>query len=159
MRARRVVAAVLAALAVFALPAAALAVTIRASLTDIEADVMCVVCHEPLAVAQSPQADAERAYILMLIHRGETKAQIERQLVAQYGPSVLGKPPAQGFSLLLYVLPPVLVAIGVAILVLTLPRWRRRAAARIGAGQAAPTPALAAGEAQRLEDELSRYPG
>lgn len=120
---------------------------------------MCVVCHEPLAVAQSPQADAERAYILMLIHRGETKAQIERQLVAQYGSSVLGKPPAQGFSLLLYVLPPVLVAIGLAILAFTLPRWRRRATARAGTAAAMPTLALSSGEAERLEDELSRYPG
>lgn len=159
MRARRALAALLAVAAGLALPGGVLAVTIRASLTDIEADVMCVVCHEPLAVAQSPQADAERAYILMLIHRGETKAQIERQLVAQYGPSVLGKPPAHGFSLLLYVLPPVLVAIGLAILAFTLPRWRRRAAARAGASPAAPTLALSTGEAQRLEDELSRYPG
>ena len=159
MRARRPLAALLATTALLALPGGALAVTIRASLTDIEADVMCVVCHEPLAVAQSPQADAERAYILMLIHRGETKAQIERQLVAQYGPSVLGKPPAHGFSLLLYVLPPVLVAIGLAILAFTLPRWRRRAATRADAAAATPTVALSTGEAQRLEDELSRYPG
>ncbi len=32
----------------------------RASLTDIENDVMCVSCREPLAVAQSPQAESER---------------------------------------------------------------------------------------------------
>lgn len=159
MRGRRALAALLAAATVLALPGGALAVTIRASLTDIEADVMCVVCHEPLAVSQSPQADRERAFILMLIHRGETKAQIERQLVVQYGPSVLGKPPAHGFSLLLYILPPLLVAIGLATLVFTLPRWRRRAAARAGGPAAAPTLALRSGEAQRLEDELSRYPG
>lgn len=157
MRARRPLAALLAVTTVLALPAGALAVTIRASLTDIEADVMCVVCHEPLAVSQSPQADAERAYILMLIHRGETKAQIERQLVAQYGPSVLGKPAAHGFSLLLYVIPPVLVAIGVATLAFTLPRWRRRAAARGAA--ISPALALRPGEARRLDDELRHYRG
>ena len=43
--------------------AAAADAAARASLTDIENDVMCVACHEPLAVAQSPQADAERNYI------------------------------------------------------------------------------------------------
>jgi cytochrome c-type biogenesis protein CcmH len=161
VRPRRPLAALLIAITALALPGAALAVTIRASLTDVEADVMCVVCHEPLAVAQSPQADSERAYILMLIHRGQTKAQIERQLVAQYGPSVLGKPPAHGFSVLLYVLPPVLVAIGVAILAFTLPRWRRRAAARAAASGTAISPALALspGETQRLDDELRRYSG
>jgi cytochrome c-type biogenesis protein CcmH len=143
------------------LPATALAVTIRASLTDVEADVMCVACHEPLAVSQSPQAEAERAFIMVLIRRGDTKAQIERQLVAQYGPSVLGKPPARGFSLLLYILPPVVLAIGISILAFTLPRWRRRTAARAQASAPGPRPALALspGEAQRLDDELSRYPG
>ncbi len=55
----------------------------RASLTDIENEVMCVSCKEPLAVAQSPQADAERNFIRGLIARGETKPQIERALVDQ----------------------------------------------------------------------------
>jgi cytochrome c-type biogenesis protein CcmH/NrfF len=141
-----------------ALPAAAGAAVARTSLTDVEADVMCVACHEPLAVAQSPQADSERAYILRLVRRGETKTQIERDLVAQYGPSVLGRPPAHGFSLALYILPPALVAIGLAVLAFTLPRWRRRAAAR-SASSPPPALALTQGEAQRLDDELSRYPG
>ena len=58
----------------------------RTSLTAIWNDVMCVSCHEPLAVAQSPQAIAERNYIRRLVAQGDTKAQIERALVAQYGP-------------------------------------------------------------------------
>ena len=87
---------------------------------------MCPSCREPLAVAQSPQAYAERNFIRGLIAQGLTKAQIERQLVAQYGPSVLGKPPAHGFNLTVYVLPPALVLLGLGILAITLPRWRRR---------------------------------
>ncbi len=50
---------------------------------------MCVACHESLAVAQSPEAFSERAYIRRLIAQGLTEKQIENQLVAQYGPSVL----------------------------------------------------------------------
>jgi cytochrome c-type biogenesis protein CcmH len=160
MRGPRLPAALAVALAALSLPTAGLAVQIRTSLTAVEADVMCVACHEPLAVAQSPQADSERAYIQMLIQRGETKAQIERDLVAQYGPSVLGRPPARGFSLSLYILPPALVAIGLVILIVTLPRWRRRtAAARAAGGTPGTELALTPGEAQRLEDELSRYGG
>ena len=155
---RRKLAALSALLVTLAFPAAAMAVRIRASLTDIENDVMCVACRESLAVAQSPQADAERAYILMLIRRGETKAQIERQLVAQYGEAVLAKPPASGFSLSLYVLPPALVAIGLAIVVVTLPRWRARARSRNDAAAAGPV-ALNPADAKRLDDELSRYGG
>jgi cytochrome c-type biogenesis protein CcmH len=158
---KRSLAALLALLVALALPSAAIAVRIRASLTSIENDVMCVACHESLAVAQSPQAYAEREYIVMLIKRGETKAQIERELVAQYGEAVLAKPPASGFSLSLYVLPPALVAVGLMILVVTLPRWRARARRRGDPAGAAPAASLALNpaDAQRVDEELSRYGG
>lgn len=127
-----------------------------ASLTDIENEVMCVSCKEPLAVAQSPQADAERNFIRGLIARGETKPQIERALVDQYGTDVLGRPPASGFNLTVYVLPPALVVLGVLILALTLPKWRRRA--RAAAGAATPTaPALGDEDARRLQEDLARH--
>ena len=46
----------------------------RTSLPVIERQVMCVTCKIPLNVAQSPQADRERAYIQSLIDEGETEA-------------------------------------------------------------------------------------
>lgn len=130
----------------------------RASLLDIENDVMCTVCNEPLIVAESPEAYQERDFIRGLIAKGETKAQIERQLVVQYGPGVLGRPPAHGFNLAVYVLPPAIVALGIAILLITLPRWRRRARAARAQPLAA-APALDPAEKRRLEEELSRYGG
>jgi cytochrome c-type biogenesis protein CcmH len=140
-------------------PAAASATpTPRASLTDIESDVMCTSCREPLEVAQSPQADSERAYIRMLIAQGETKQQILNTLVAQYGPSVLGKPPAHGFNLTVYILPPAILILGAAILFVTLPRWRRRTKA----AAAQPPPDLKPldpGEARRLDEDLARFGG
>jgi cytochrome c-type biogenesis protein CcmH len=139
--------------------ATAFAATPRASLTDIENDVMCVACHEPLAVAQSPQAYAERGYIRGLIAQGLTKPQIERQLVAQYGPAVLGKPPAHGFNLTVYVLPPAIVLLGLGILALALPRWRRRARTAKAAAAADPPPPPSAADAQRLEEDLATYQG
>jgi cytochrome c-type biogenesis protein CcmH len=141
--------------AAFAVPAAA-AATPRASLTDIENDVMCVACHEPLAVAESPQATSEREYIRTLIDQGQTKSQIEHALVAQYGPAVLGRPPAHGFNLTVYVLPPALVLAGVAILVVTLPRWRRRARAA-ARSEAVGGPPLDAGDGHRLDEELAHF--
>ena len=137
---------------------AASAASARASLTDIENDVMCTSCREPLAVAQSPQADAERAYIRALIAQGLTKAQIERELVVQYGPQVLGKPPAHGFNLTVYVLPPAIVLAGVGILALTLPRWRRRTrAARADAPVNATAPSDA--DTRRLDEDLAAFRG
>ena len=130
----------------------------QASLTDIENDVMCVSCREPLAVAQSPQANAERDYIRLLIAQGLTKQQIEQNLVAQYGAAVLGKPPASGFNLSVYILPPAILAAGAAILAIALPRWRRRTRAAPAASPASARP-LDPAEADRLERELSEFRG
>lgn len=134
------------------------ACTPRASLTDIESDVMCTSCREPLEVAQSPQADSERGYIRGLIATCETKPQILQNLVAQYGVAVLGKPPANGFNLTVYVIPLAILAAGAAILAFALPRWRRRtrAAARAPAPEPAPVDPA---DAQRLEQELSEFRG
>jgi cytochrome c-type biogenesis protein CcmH len=131
----------------------------KASLTDIENDVMCVSCHEPLAVAQSPQAIAERNYVRTLIAQGQTKAQIEQALVGQYGPAVLGKPPAHGFNLTVYILPPLILIAGIGTLVLLLPKWRRRSKAKAKTPTAIPEPSIATADAHRLDEELRRYGG
>jgi cytochrome c-type biogenesis protein CcmH/NrfF len=135
---------------------AAAAVAPRASLTDIESEVMCTACRESLAVAESPQAYSERAYIRSLIAAGETKQQILNNLVAQYGSAVLAKPPAHGFNLTVYIVPAAVLGAGLAILALALPRWRRRARA---APAAAARPPLTQADARRLEEDLSRHPG
>lgn len=139
---------------------AAAAAPRRASLTEIENDVMCVACHESLAVAQSPEAYSERAYIRGLINQGLDKQQIESQLVAQYGPSVLGRPPAHGFNLTVYILPPAILLLGLGILGVTLPRWRQRTRDRASlAPDGASAASLDPADARRLEEELSRFPG
>ncbi|MHB8658084.1 MAG: cytochrome c-type biogenesis protein [Solirubrobacteraceae bacterium] len=134
----------------------------RASLTDVEGDVMCPSCREPLALAQSPQAIAERAYIRRLIARGLTKRQIESNLVGQYTQAVLGRPPASGFNLTVYILPPAIVLLGVALLAVNLPRWRRRArataAARAARAAADPAPQLDENDVRRLDEDLARHP-
>jgi cytochrome c-type biogenesis protein CcmH len=137
---------------------AATTATPRASLTDIESDVMCTSCREPLEVAQSPQADSERAYIRGLIAEGETKSQILNNLVAQYGTAVLGKPPAHGFNLTVYIIPPAILVLGATILAFTLPRWRRRTRAAARA-PAVPTETLDPADTERLDQELSQFRG
>lgn len=127
----------------------------RVSFLEIQGDMMCVECHEPLAVAQSQQAFSERNFIRLLILKGLSKRQIEQQMVANYGPAVLAKPPANGFNLVIYVLPPVLLAIGAATLLVTIPRWRRRSRAPGGTAFDAGPP-LDPVDARRLDDELAR---
>jgi cytochrome c-type biogenesis protein CcmH len=142
------------AVAVTGLSGTALAATPRASLTELESQLMCVACHESLAVAQSPESFSERQYIRDLIAQGETAAQIKRNMVEQYGTAVLAVPPASGFNLVVYVLPPVLVALGIVLLAFTVPKWRRRARQTAPPSGAAP---LTPEDAQRLNEDLGRY--
>lgn len=137
-------------------PAASASVAPRTSLSAVQADLMCVACHEALAVSQSPQANSERQLIRHLIALGYTKAHIERVMVAQYGPAVLARPPAHGFNLAVYVLPPVAVLLGLAVVGFAVVRWRRSARRR---APSEPVTALPATDAQRLEQELARFDG
>ena len=146
----------LAVVAVLALAAAApaSAVAPRTSLGDIEGEVMCPVCGTPLNVAESPQANRERAYIRSLIAQGRTKAEIKRALVAQFGPQVLALPASdEGVNWAVYVIPAALLLAALAALAIFVPRWRRRAAA--SAPAAAPK-ALSGEDSQRVDSELAK---
>jgi cytochrome c-type biogenesis protein CcmH len=117
---------------------------------------MCTLCHESLAVAQSAQSYAERGLVREYVKEGKTPKQIENLMVAQYGPAVLAQPPKHGFSLLVYIIPPVVVVGAIAVLLYTVPRWRRRtAAAREAAGPEDLEPELSEAESERLDRELA----
>jgi cytochrome c-type biogenesis protein CcmH len=131
------------------------AATPRASLPEIEREVMCVTCKIPLNVAQSPQADRERAFIQSLIDEGRSEAQIKDALVGQYGRAALALPSNSGFDAAAYLVPLAALLALLAALAVLLPRWRRRARAQ--AGERTPAPALGAADAQRLEADLERF--
>ncbi len=127
----------------------------RASLPDIEDEVMCLECGTALNVSTSAVADQEREFIAGLIAEGRTKAEIKDALVAEYGPRVLAEPRDDGFQLTAWVVP-VLAALGaLALVVFVARRWR-------GRGRAAP-PATATGQvlddddARRLDAELAAF--
>ena len=135
-----------------AVPAASAA---RPSLPVIERQVMCVTCKIPLNVAQSPQADRERAFIQSLIDEGESESQIKRVLVSQYGPAVLGLPSAHGFGLAAYLVPLAAVLALALALAILLPRWRRQARAQ--AAVAGPPASIGSGDAARLDADLAKF--
>ncbi|HTN23928.1 MAG TPA: cytochrome c-type biogenesis protein CcmH [Solirubrobacteraceae bacterium] len=153
-------AAVLALIAALLAPVAALAAAPppRASLVDIEDEVMCVTCKIPLNIAEGPQPNREREFIRGLIAEGRTKAQIKTALVAEYGSNVLALPAGDGVGLTAYLVPLGLVVLLVGGLVFLLPRWRARTAATAGTdAEPAPAPALSSADAARLEEDLARY--
>jgi cytochrome c-type biogenesis protein CcmH len=145
----RALAALLAAL-VLAAPAAA--ATPRASLTDVEDEVMCVQCGTVLSISESAVADRERAFIRRRIADGLDKAQIKRALAAQYGPGVLAMPEEDGFDLAVYLVPGLLVLLGLTGIVLAARRWRRSPSTAPAAA-----PALDPDDASRLDAELAAF--
>ncbi|MDX6634605.1 MAG: cytochrome c-type biosis protein CcmH [Solirubrobacterales bacterium] len=143
----------LAALALALLAPAAVAEQ-RASLTEIEKQVMCPVCGTLLQLAESPQAQRERVFIDRLIAEGRSEEQVKDALVAEYGDEVLALPPDSGFSLSAYVVPIVAFLIAVVALAVGVLRWRR------AGGKDGPPPQASgpSGEdSDRLDADLARY--
>jgi cytochrome c-type biogenesis protein CcmH len=126
-----------------------------ASLTEIEKQVMCPVCGTLLQLAESPQAQREKAFIRRLIAEGKTEAQIKDALVAEYGDEVLALPQDSGFSLSAYVVPIVAFVVAVVALTFGVLRWHR-AGDSGGRDQAAPA-GPKGDDAERLDADLARY--
>ncbi len=96
-----------AALIALALVAPAFASEQHPTQSEIESELICPTCHEPLDESTSPIAQDMKAQIRIHIAMGWTKSEIENWLVAQpgLGPQILGVPRTHGFDLIAWVLP------------------------------------------------------
>ncbi len=136
-----------------ALAAPALASEAHPSLAELEGEVMCVECHTTLDMSSSPFADRMRVHIRRMIAAGDSKSEIERELVAQFGPGVLAAPPKRGFGLLAWLLPLAGILLGAGALGFGARAWSRgREPAQAVAG-----PPLEPELERRLDDELLRF--
>ena len=96
---------------------------------DLNETIMCPVCPgESIDQSANPLAGQMRDIVYEKINEGWTDRQIEDFFVERYGASVLLQPPAEGFSLAAWVVPPVAFVLAIASLLLTL-RWMRTSAA------------------------------
>lgn len=105
----------------------------------------CPVCPDDESVASSddPAAVEIRQLIRHWLEQGTSQAQIRARLVADYGPSVLEKPPASGLDALVWALPALAAVAGATGLGLGFHRWRRRAK-QLAVAEGAPTVSEAA---------------
>lgn len=155
MRARALAVSLLSAALLAVAPALGAAATPTASQNQIEAEVMCPVCGTLLELAESPQAQREKAFIARLISEGRSEAQIKDALVAEYGETVLALPRGSGFSLSAYLVPIVAFLVAAVALTLGVLKWRRTSSAPGGGGPKADGPS--AEDSDRLDADLARY--
>ncbi len=138
-----------------ALAAPAVASERHPTLGELEGEVMCPTCKTTLDQSTAPIADRIRQFISARIAAGDTKSEIERKLVLQFGPAVLAEPSKHGFNLLAWVLPLAGLGIGAVALGALSWRWSRRR-------ESAPAPAAAALDPEldrRIDEELARLDG
>jgi cytochrome c-type biogenesis protein CcmH len=128
---------------------AAAAACPRTTEVALESKIMCQVCGVPLALANSLEADRERALITQLVDRCESAAQIEAAMVAQYGPGILATPGTHGFAITAWLVPGIgLAAAALAIGAALASTWRPP---RVGP----PAPTLTAAEDARIDAALA----
>jgi cytochrome c-type biogenesis protein CcmH/NrfF len=145
--------AVVAAALVLAGPASACARP-RTSLTYLEGQVMCPVCHTTLNMSDSAAAHQIEVFISQKIRACWTAQRIESVLVANYGPQILAAPPHKGFDLLAWWLPIAAVLTGALALAVGVWRWSRRTQPEPDADG---EPGLDEETERRLDDLLARF--
>jgi len=126
--------------------------------SELEAELVCPQCHEPLDESTSPIAQQMKAYIRKHIAMGWTKSHIIDSLVGppnNLGPSVLGVPRKHGFDLLAWVLPLGGIAIGAVALAGGAWMWSRNRPGNSSPLEQGSTldPALE----RRIDEELARF--
>lgn len=147
--------ALLAVLLSLVLAAPAVASESRPTLAEIEHEVMCPTCKTLLELSHAPIADRMRVFIRRRIAAGETKSEIESQLVAEFGEGVLAAPRLHGFGLLAWVLPVAGLAGGAVVVGGVARRWRR--AGDDPSPPAAEQPRLDRALERTLDRELARF--
>jgi cytochrome c-type biogenesis protein CcmH len=157
--------ALLTVVAVLAVAAPARASEERPTMAELESETVCPVCGSTVDQSNAPIADRMRAFMRARIAAGDTKSEIKRSLVAEFGPSVVEPaPPKEGFDLLAWLLPALGLAAAAIALGVAAVRWSRRRDGDSGAGPPADPeqngrPPGDAELERRLDEELARFEG
>lgn len=119
---------------------------------QISEQLRCVVCQN-LSVADSPSETANqmRDIVRERLAMGETPEQVKAYFVEKYGVWILLSPPKQGFNLLVWVLPFVVLLFGLVVVAVVLRRWTRHARS-----SAEGAPAVDETTRERIRREMSQ---
>jgi len=119
-------------------------------------ELYCPVCENvPLDVCPTKACAQWRDLIREKMELGWSEKRIKEFFAEQYGPQVLAVPPREGFNWLIYVLPPLVVIVGVVVVVRTVRKPGKSADSTSVGGQPA-TPAAQAEILDEIEKDLRR---
>ncbi|GJQ35339.1 MAG: hypothetical protein JETCAE01_13490 [Anaerolineaceae bacterium] len=119
----------------------------------------CPVCENtPLDVCPTEACRQWRELIRQQLAEGRTEEEIKQYFVNNYGARVLSEPPRTGFNWLVYVVPPVLLLIGAAVLFNAFRAWTKPkvAASASGSGREAEPSSVDDEYIKRMEEELKK---
>ena len=103
----------------------------EARYNDLTLELRCLVCqNQNLADSDAPLAQDLRREIYEMMMAGQTDDQIKAFMVDRYGDFVLYRPPVQGNTLALWVLPIFLLLVGAVIVFFTVRNRNRKLAAQ-----------------------------
>jgi cytochrome c-type biogenesis protein CcmH len=127
---RLLLALVLALLAVLAAPAALNAdpaardPEVEAQVKRLASELRCPVC-QGVSIDGSPTelANEMKDVIRQQLLQGDSPEEVKEYFVARYGEWILLQPKATGFNLTLYILPMVMLLVGMGFVVRTVRRW------------------------------------
>ena len=109
---------------------------VEARLKNLGEELRCLVCqNQTIADSHAPLAEDLRNQIRTMVRQGKSDDEIRAYMVDRYGDFVLYKPPLKATTVLLWIGPFVLLAIGAVVLVLVA---RSRRAVATPAGEVPP---------------------
>lgn len=93
---------------------------------QLSGELMCPVCDGQTIDGSNAQIARDmRAKVQELLQTGESNAEIKDYFVIRYGEEILAAPEGTGFNLLAWIVPVVIVAIGIVIALLTIKNMQR----------------------------------
>ena len=102
---------------------------------ELAKDLYCPVCENvPLDVCPTTACAQWRDLIREKMELGWSKEQIKDYFATQYGDHVLSVPPRKGFNWLIYVLPPLILLIGIVVVASVITRSRKQTTSPVEVG-------------------------
>nr|BBH94358.1 hypothetical protein KTA_25570 [Thermogemmatispora argillosa] len=102
------------------------ATTLDQRVAEVASQLRCPVCQgESVQDSPSELAQQMRAVIRQQLQEGRSEQQVIQYFVDRYGETILWNPPRQGFSLLVWLIPPAILLGGAVLIGFVLREWRQ----------------------------------